>query len=122
MTQWFTTLLENVSWQLLFFWMYAIFALNLYRGWKSGKLTWKMPAWWLAIAGMLGFLVLDWVMNRTIFAVLCWQSALNWTELVTTRCSRYRTCPGQTNGWQRFVANTTCGLLNAFNFDNTDHC
>ena len=114
-------LLSLFSWAMFAFWIYAIAALNLYRGWLTGTLTWRMPAYWFAIIGMVGFLIIDWFMNLTVFALFCWQRPQATWELVTTRMARYREDPA-TDWYRRGVADFTCGLLNVFNFDNTKHC
>ena len=105
---------------LYLFWFYAIGAINLYRGYLTGKLTPRMPVFWMAVPALLVFVLLDWVMNFTVFRVLCLQAPQSWNELVTMRMYRYRSEGG--SGWQVSVANFVCGLLNIFNYDNSNHC
>lgn len=104
------------------FWLWAIASLNLYRGWLTGELTYKMPVFYLAIPTMLGFVIFDWFMDMTVFAIICWQRPQSPTELVTTRMARYRADPQSATKWQLRVANFVCGLLNLFNFDSNNHC
>lgn len=105
------------------FWLWAIASLNLYRGWLTGRLTYRMPVFYLAVPTLFGFVLTDWLMDKTVFALVCWQRPQSAKDLVTTRMSRYRDDPEACTKWQLWVANFVCGLLNLFNFDSTiPHC
>jgi hypothetical protein len=112
----FTTVLT-----LYFFWLSAIASLNLYRGYLTGQLTWRMPVFYLALPTMAGFILLDWIMNRTVFMLVCWDLPADWRELVTTRMIRYKASTSP-NTYRLWVAVQICGLLNLFNFDSNTHC
>lgn len=107
---------------MYFFWLGAIASLNLYRGWMSGKLTYKMPVYYLAVPTMVAFVLMDWVMNRTVFMVLCWELPKSKGELVTQRMARYRADPRNTRNYRVAVADFVCDTLNLFNFNSEDHC
>lgn len=107
--------------QILFF-VYAIFALNCYRGWLTGKLTYKVPAFYIAVPGMVGFVIVDWLMNMSVFSILCWELPCSKIELVTGRMARYKANLDTTAHWRIWIAVTICSSLNLFNFDSTPHC
>lgn len=106
---------------LYLFGLYAIAGMNIYRGFLTGKVTWRRAAFWLWGFALIAFLVLDWIMNRTFFWLLCWERPASWRELVTTRMQRYK-ANALTNRYRRWLAGFVCGLLNAFNFNSEDHC
>lgn len=72
-------------------WVLYVFTMAFKRVYDLGNMHWlpKILGWPVALCGIL----LDWLLDQTLFIVLFWDKAASKKELITGRLKRYKAGP-----------------------------
>lgn len=111
------TLLLNITLWLYIFWLMYILVMGMYRAKLDGRLTGTRLV--LAYPAIIIAVLVDWITNWTIAAVVFAELPKSGKELVTQRLTRYLLTD---TGWRYKMASWICStLLDVFD-PKSKHC